>query len=591
MIPRSTLSSRQSVFRQSILVGMIAITLSRSFAAEPQAVPISSSDQLYAPENLIKVEITVAPKDWDKLRFSWRGEAMEEKDGKWVATKSDYEYVSGEVTINSVKVGKVGLRKKGYFGSLSAQRPSLKLKFDEYVKGQQFVGLDELTLNNNRQDASLLRQYLAYMWFRRAGLHASRCNFARVFVNGKYLGIYSNVEAVDKAFLKRNFDSTKGALFEGTDQDFQPQAVEAIEAKTDKKSPDRSKLRELARLLQNFESVDMEKLGELVDLDRFMKFWVAEMLLGHWDGYAGGKNNFFVYDSPKSKRIDFLPWGTDQTFDDSSPFISEPSPRITRGVGRLCAALYSNPTYRQRYLSLVAKQLDEWWKTTALLAELDRATALIRPHIHLRQSEFDQALTGLREYIESIPRKVREELKNPPDRWVVKVPQEGPELPPSTGPQAPRWAGSVKSDFTIPFGRYDVAKLHSLTNGTFEFEWRGKPIDFPIMVGTAGYKATDPFWFESSEVAIARTSPTTGQTVWIYFDIDPGLLTSGHELKLHKSQVVSWFGTLQAGKEGPINHGTVEGTLKVGLVEVGGVKQIKGTIDAHLVSDRQKLEF
>jgi len=591
MIPRGPLTKRQSLLGPTVLVGLMAAALSRSFAAEPEVIPISSSDQLYALENLLKVEITVAPNDWDALRFSWRGELLEEKDGKWVTTTSDYDYVPGEVTINGVKVGKVGLRKKGFFGSLSAQRPSLKLKFDEYVKGQEFVGQEELTLNNNLQDDSQLRQYLAYSWFRRAGLPASRCNFARVFVNGKYLGLYSNVEPVDKAFLKRNFDSAKGTLFEGTSVDFQPRAVEAFEAKTDRKSPDRSRLRELAQLLRNFQSADIEKVSEVVDVDQFMRFWISEMLLGHWDGYAGNANNFFVYDNPASERLDFLPWGADQTFNDSAPFLSGKAPKIIRGKGRLCAALYSDPTYRQRYLNLVAKQLDEWWNSTEMLAEVERTAARIRPHVHLRQTDFDKGLTGLREYIERTPRVVRDELKAAPDQWLINVPQEGPARPASSEPQAPRWAGSVKSDFQVPFGSYDLTKPHFLTNGTFAFEWRDKPVEFPIVTGTAGYKAADPLWFESPEMVISRTSPTTGQTVWIYLSIDPDLLMSGQELKLHKSEVVSWFGTAQTGAADVIIHGTLQGTLKAKLVETDGVKYIKGTIDAHLSSGRPELEF
>ena len=43
-----------------------------------------------------------------------------------------------------------------------------------------------------------------------------RCNFAKVTVNGKYLGIYSNVESVKSPFLERAFGDSSGGLFEGT---------------------------------------------------------------------------------------------------------------------------------------------------------------------------------------------------------------------------------------------------------------------------------------------------------------------------------------------------------------------------------------
>ena len=106
------------------------------------------------------------------------------------------------------------MRKKGFFGSGISTRPSLKVRFDKFVKKRRFHGLDQLTLNNNVQDPSQIHQYMTYWFFAKAGVVAPRCNFARVSVNGEDLGIYSNVESIRKPFLKRVFAS-KGDLYEG----------------------------------------------------------------------------------------------------------------------------------------------------------------------------------------------------------------------------------------------------------------------------------------------------------------------------------------------------------------------------------------
>jgi len=49
------------------------------------------------------------------------------------------------------------VRKKGFLGSLDAESPSLKLKFDEYIPGPALLG-SGFTLNNSKQDPSLIRQ-------------------------------------------------------------------------------------------------------------------------------------------------------------------------------------------------------------------------------------------------------------------------------------------------------------------------------------------------------------------------------------------------------------------------------------------------
>ena len=63
------------------------------------------------------------------------------------------------------------------------------------------------------------------------------------------------------------------------------------------------------------------------------------------------------------------------------------------------------------------------------------------------------------------------------------------------------------------------------------------------------------------------------------------------ELKLHKSEVVAWFGTSRVGKPGVINHGTLHGTMRAELVDIDGAKHIKGSIQAHLSSSHRELEF
>ena len=102
--------------------------------------------------------------------------------------------------------------------------------FKEII-GRKYHGLERLTLNNNIQDPSLVKQYLSYKLFRKAGLPAPRCNFARVHVNGQYLGVYTNVESIRKPFLKRAFNDSDGDLYEGMINDFREGMYETFEVK------------------------------------------------------------------------------------------------------------------------------------------------------------------------------------------------------------------------------------------------------------------------------------------------------------------------------------------------------------------------
>ena len=164
---------------------------------------------------------------------------------------SPFTYVPATVIVDGEEIQSVGVRKKGFLGSLDKKKPSLKIKFDEYVEDQEFLGMNRLTLNNNKQDRSQIGQCMAYSLFASAGLPASRCNFAELTVTGQNLGLFSNVESIKKRFIARHFDDNDGRLYEGTlRSDFAPNWINTFEAKTKKSDPDRSDLIAIQTALQ-----------------------------------------------------------------------------------------------------------------------------------------------------------------------------------------------------------------------------------------------------------------------------------------------------------------------------------------------------
>ena len=175
---------------------------------------------LFAPDHVLDVRIDVAPADWDLIRHQNR--TISDLLGACLMAPfvSPFTYVEATVTIDGQRLERVGLRKKGFLGSLDDDKPSLRLKLDEYVDDQQLAGLSSLTFNNSKQDPSYVRQCLTYRTFAAAGVPAPRCNFAHVRVGGADLGVFVHVENVGKPFLRRHFADDGGNLYEGTLSDF-----------------------------------------------------------------------------------------------------------------------------------------------------------------------------------------------------------------------------------------------------------------------------------------------------------------------------------------------------------------------------------
>ena len=246
--------------KQNLLFLLCIGSLLPSLTSVKADHPKLTAEKLFDAEHLVDIQIELPEKDWNALRQQTRSFAL--SLGKKPAERS-YEYFKGHITIDGVRIKNVGIRKKGFLGSLNTRRPSLKIKFREFRKQKPVKGIDRLTLNNNQQDRSLASQYLCYRFFNETETVASRCNHAKVTVNGQYLGIYSNVESVRPPFLKTRFDSSSGDLYEGTVADLFPDSIQRFESKT--KGTSLEPLEHLAGMLDKH-PLDMQEIEAVLDL-------------------------------------------------------------------------------------------------------------------------------------------------------------------------------------------------------------------------------------------------------------------------------------------------------------------------------------
>ncbi|MDP7047843.1 MAG: CotH kinase family protein, partial [Verrucomicrobiota bacterium] len=301
-------------------------------------------ERFFDSSRLVRIELDLSPADWDRIRAQHRSLVKTLRtDIPPSDQKKPFDYVTAQLTIDGTKVGKVALRKKGFVGSLDHERPSLKVQIDRFDKDRRFAGVDTLTLNNNKQDPSRVHQLIGFQLFRAAGLPASHCNLAQVSVNGNSLGIYSNVESLDKHLFRRAFKSAKGTLYEGTVCDFDVSSLVRFERKFGSKKAIET-LQAASIALDVGDDSVLDQLGRHLDLDRFYRFWAAEVLVGHWDGYVSNKNNYFVYLDSKSERLHFLPWGLDQLATDRNMFWRrgfEP-PKSVKADAAIPRRLYDN---------------------------------------------------------------------------------------------------------------------------------------------------------------------------------------------------------------------------------------------------------
>lgn len=357
-----------------------------------------TSDELFASNRLLRVDIEMDPDDYEQLRQEGRS-APQVFSG--CSEGYEYSHFQSTVTVDGERLGRVDIRKKGFLGSLSTSRPSFKLNFSRYDSSRRLHGLEKMTLNNNRQDPGNTHQCLSYQLFRDAGLVAPRCNFARVSMNGEDLGIYSHIDSIDTHFLRRNYPSDRGNLYEAQGADFGQFTKEYYQAKTNEDFNDRSDLAMVADALDSSDDNLAAVLGQQVDLDEYLSYWAMEVITGHWDSATGNANNYYVYREPNSELFYYIPWGTDGAMDSLNPQGGSPIFRYTEIPSRL----YGIEQYRERYHQRLLELLDNYWNEENLNAEVDRIRDLTGTE--------EEALRQVRAFIDVQAGILRDEVANP----------------------------------------------------------------------------------------------------------------------------------------------------------------------------------
>ena len=335
-----------------------------------------TSDDFFNSDVLQRLELWLNESDWAKLKASFQ----------------ENTYYPADVIWNGQTVRNVGIRSRG-LGSRSGTKPGLRVDFDRYSSGQQFLGLKSFVLDNLTQDHSGIKETVAMRFLARLGIPAPRETHTRLFVNGRYAGLYALVESVDKTMIGRVFGSVgdnvqnDGYLFEynyvlGSPWRFTHEgpALAPYQARFDIKTNEShaesliwGPIEELVRLVNDTASNSFEPtIGARLDLPAFVRYIAAQTFIAQNDGFNGydGMNNFYFYRLENSSVHTFIAWDEDNAFLASDFAITL---RLDENV--LTRKTLELANYRSQYfdvLSEAAASAAEWMR-----AEMQRQFDLI----------------------------------------------------------------------------------------------------------------------------------------------------------------------------------------------------------------------
>ncbi len=296
--------------------------------APPDDDSTASSDDDSTPVDVEEVPGLEDPTDWLYSLEEVFGVDIDLSAESIAALYAEpFEYVVGDITIDGFTVPDVGIRIKGKLGTFRdlSGKPSFRVKFNEYVEGQSFFGLEHLILNNMIVDGSHVHDRLSYQVFSAAGLPACRTGYAWVTVNGADYGLYLDVEAVDDEYLERYYEDPSGNLYDGKYvlyDDWSYQFVDFTYAYQDFFQLDEgtdvalADIHAITDLIATYALTEewMDGTGTLLDWENLLSMFAGEMWTGQNDGYALNTNNYWVYFNPETALMEMIPWDLDYSF-------------------------------------------------------------------------------------------------------------------------------------------------------------------------------------------------------------------------------------------------------------------------------------
>ena len=193
----------------TVLTILLAIVFcnGQAFGIQISASAMDYENRLFDSTKVHRLDIVM--NDWDSFIENCESE----------------EYSNCNVAIDGELIRNVGIRAKGNTSlssvrSMDSQRYSLKIEFDHYDSTKNYHGLDKLCLNNIIQDNTYMKDYLAYTLMYDFDVDAPLCGYAYITVNGEDWGLYLAVEAIEEAFLQRNYGRNYGDLYKPDSMSF-----------------------------------------------------------------------------------------------------------------------------------------------------------------------------------------------------------------------------------------------------------------------------------------------------------------------------------------------------------------------------------
>jgi len=261
----------------------------------PQFVCAQVETDFYDSGKIAEIRIKFKKKDWAEQMDSLRiyGDDL----------------LLGTATIDGKEYKNIGVRYRGSRSfAVGSKRNALHIKLNYINKNQNHQGYKKIKISNALRDPSMVREVLGYEIARKY-MPAPKANYAKVYVNDSYYGLFVNVEDISEEFLMKHFGSDENAFFKCS-PDITKKSEEGCKNKTFasleyeegaecyfanyemKSEHGWDDLIELTKVLEK----NPEKIDRILNVDRTLWMLAFNNVLVNLSSYSGqNSQNYYLY--------------------------------------------------------------------------------------------------------------------------------------------------------------------------------------------------------------------------------------------------------------------------------------------------------
>jgi len=251
-------------------------------------------------------------------------------------------------------------------------------------------GETTIHLNAEYDDPSMLRNALSFQFFERIGVAAPRTNHCHLILNGRSLGVYLEIEAVDRQFFARRsipvrplFYAVNGNADFALKNRLSGQRKEPLyKGYTLEMGEDADKER-LAAFIRKLNALGDKRLyayiASRLDIGNYVRWLAGVVFTGNYDGFD---HNYAIYEYGPRKRYRMVPWDYEGTWGRNcyGEKISSGMVRV-KGYNKLTAKLMSYDYVRNLYKKTLKRIMRDTFTVGKIMPAVMDMHERIAPYI------------------------------------------------------------------------------------------------------------------------------------------------------------------------------------------------------------------